>query len=133
MLPRIKDKCLLAPELAPIFSKRDDEVNDLGTLTRVLDGHGYQSDSGAHGSRGYSGEYMFTMIGAAVNIPSKIYSKLSNLGPKLFFLRMPRSNKKVADPGGKLSEEALQQKRCPNFRRRGCWRSLSSDEARWDR
>jgi hypothetical protein len=91
MLPKIKDKCLLVPELSSIFAKKDDEIIDtLGILTRVLDGHGYQSDSGAHGRRGYSGEYMFTIIGAAVEIPHKVHRFLSNLGPKLYFLRMPR-------------------------------------------
>jgi hypothetical protein len=112
MLPRIKNKCLLAPELAPIFSKRDDEITDLlGTLTSVLDGHGYQSDSGAHGRRGYTGEYMFTMIGAAVNIPNRIYSKLSNLGPKLFFLRMPRSNKTDEDYIKMLNDDNFNEKK----------------------
>ena len=41
-------------------------------------------------------------------------------------------NKKVADPRGKLTEEVLQQKWCPDYRKRGNWRILSSDEARWD-
>ena len=35
---------------------------------------------------------MFTMIGAAVDIPRKIYKHLSNLGPKLFFFRIAGSN-----------------------------------------
>ncbi|HXT84890.1 MAG TPA: hypothetical protein VN704_11280 [Verrucomicrobiae bacterium] len=42
-------------------------------------------------------------------------------------------NRKVADPRGKLTGEALQQKWCPNCRKRGFWRILSSDESRWDR
>ena len=33
---------------------------------------------------------MFTMIGAAVDIPLKVYKHLSTLGPKLYFLRLPR-------------------------------------------
>jgi hypothetical protein len=41
-------------------------------------------------------------------------------------------NKKVADPRGKHIEEILQQKWCPNCRRRGYWRSLSNDEALWE-
>jgi hypothetical protein len=98
LLPKIKNRCLLAPELSPIFAKKDDDLIEiLGILTRVLDGHGYESDSGAHGHRGYSGEYMFTMTGAAVDIPHKVHKHLYNLGPKLFFLRMPRSNKKDSD------------------------------------
>jgi hypothetical protein len=31
-------------------------------------------------------------------------------------------NRKVADTRGKLTEEALQQKWCPNCRKRGFWR-----------
>ena len=54
------------------FSKNDDEVVEiLGIFTRVLDGRGYESDTGAQGHRGYSGEYMFVWIGAAVEISRK--------------------------------------------------------------
>ncbi len=95
LLPKIKNKCLLASELSPIFSKKDDDLMDvLGILTRVLDGHGYQSDSGAHVRKGYTGQHMFTMIGAAVDIPYRVHKQLSNLGPKLFFHRIRRSHKK---------------------------------------
>jgi hypothetical protein len=41
-------------------------------------------------------------------------------------------NKKVADPRGKQLEYILQQKWCPDCRRRGHLRSLSHDESRWD-
>jgi hypothetical protein len=98
LLPKIKNKCLLAPELSPLFSKKDDDLIEiLGILTRILDGHGYQSDSGAHGRRGYSGEHMFTMIGAAVDIPYKVHKQLATLGPKLYFLRIPKKIKKDDD------------------------------------
>jgi hypothetical protein len=36
-------------------------------------------------------------------------------------------NRKVADPRGKPLEQILQYKWRPNCRRRGSWRSLSSD------
>jgi hypothetical protein len=91
MLPKIKNKFFLAPELAPIFSSEDkDLIQLLGMLTRVLDGHGFESDSGAQGHRACKGEYMFTMLGAAVDIPHKVYKHLSALGPKLYFLRLPK-------------------------------------------
>lgn len=97
LLPKIKDKVFLSGELSPIFSKKDDDLIEiLGILTRVLDGHGYESDSGAHGHRGYTGEYMFTMLGAAVDIPRKVYRHLSSLGPKLYFLRTS-TNEKTED------------------------------------
>ena len=65
MLPKIKDKLFLTPELAPTFAQREDELmQTLGIMTRILDGHGYESDTGAQGHRGYYGEYMFSWIGA---------------------------------------------------------------------
>ena len=66
MLPKIKNKLLLTPELSPTFAKKDDDLIEiLGILTRVLDGHGYESDTGAHGHRGYNEPMMFVWIGAA--------------------------------------------------------------------
>ena len=54
-------------------------------MTGILDGHGYESDSGAHGHRGYAEEIMFVWIGAAVDIPRKVHKYLGTLGPKLYF------------------------------------------------
>jgi len=95
LLPKIKNKMFLTPELSPTFSKRDDELNEiLGIITRIADGHGYESDSGAQGHRGYSGEYMFTWLGAAVDIPRKVHRLIGTLGPKLYFYRLPNKENK---------------------------------------
>ena len=52
LLPRLKHKLWMVKDLAPIFSKRlDDLTETVGMLTRILDGRGYQSDSGAQGQR----------------------------------------------------------------------------------
>ena len=89
MLPKIKNKLFLTPELSPMFTtKEEDLIQLLGIITRVADGHGYVSDSGAHGHRGYDEDIMFTWIGAAVDIPYKVYKLLGNLGAKLYFFRM---------------------------------------------
>ena len=91
LLPRIKNKIFLAPELAPLFAKKDDELVDvIGILTRVADGQGFESDSGGCGHRGYPGEHMFVMIGAAVDIPYKVHKHLGNIGPKIHFFRLGR-------------------------------------------
>jgi hypothetical protein len=90
LLPKIKNKFFLVSELAPIFSARDDDLLlVLGILTRVADGHGYESDSGAQGHRGYDENIMFTFVGAAVDIPPKVHRILGTLGPKLYFYRLP--------------------------------------------
>ena len=98
MLPKIKNQFFLTPELSPTFAKKDDDLIEiLGILTRVLDGHGYESDTGAHGHRGYNEKIMFTWIGATVDIPWKVHKALGTLGPKLYFLRLPKSEKKEED------------------------------------
>jgi len=98
LLPKIKDKLFLTPELSPTFSKKEEELNEiLGIITRVLDGHGYESDTGAQGHRGYNGKYMFTWIGAAVDIPHKVHKLLGTLGPKLYFFRIKTQNKDEND------------------------------------
>jgi hypothetical protein len=98
MLPKIRNKLLLTPELAPTFAAKDDDlIQILGIMTRILDGHGYESDTGAHGHRGYSEKMMFLWIGAAVDIPYKVHRYLGTLGPKLYFLRLPQSEKKTED------------------------------------
>jgi hypothetical protein len=84
MLPKIKNNYLLTPELSPTFAKKDDDLIEiLGILTRILDGHGYESDTGAHGHRGDNEPMMFVWAGAAVDIPYKVHKYLGTLGPKL--------------------------------------------------
>lgn len=90
LLPKIKNKLFMVPELSPLFtSKEDDLENIIGMIVRIGDGEGYTSVSGAKGVRGYEGPIMFCWIGAAVSIPYKIHKQLSKLGPKMYFLRLP--------------------------------------------
>jgi hypothetical protein len=91
LLPRIKDKILLTPELSPLFTGKDEDIKEqFGIITRLLDGNGLETESGVHGKRGYYGSYMFTWIGAAVDIPYSVYKFLSTIGFKIYFLRLPR-------------------------------------------
>ena len=87
MLPKIKNKFFLTPELAPTFAQREEElIQTLGIMTRILDGHGYESDTGAQGHRGYNEDIMFTWLGAAVDIPYKVHRQLSGTRTKIIFL-----------------------------------------------
>lgn len=108
LLPRIKNKTFITPELAPLFSSKDDNLLEIiGILTRILDGKGYQKDSGVHGQRGYSGNFFFTWLGAVVEIPKRVWSIMGNLGPKMYFLRLPQDLS---------SEEEKQQKILSNMK-----------------
>jgi hypothetical protein len=89
LLPRIKDKVLLTPELAPIFRGKDDELtHTFATITRVLDGQGLQTDSGTHGRRGYAGPHLFAWIGCTTPFEPRVWKIMSQLGSRLFFLVM---------------------------------------------
>lgn len=106
MLPKIKNKLFLTPELAPTFAAKDDDlIQILGIMTRILDGHGYENDTEAQGHRGYHDEIMFTWIGAAVDIPQKVHKYLTTLGPKLYFLRLPRLTKSEDDYCKQLDDD----------------------------
>jgi hypothetical protein len=94
MLPKIINKLFLTPELSPTFTAKDEDLNQLlGIITRIADGQGLVTNSGAHGQRGYDKNIMFTWVGAAVDIPYKVYKILGNLGAKLYFFRLPFEDK----------------------------------------
>ena len=108
LLPKIRNKLFLTPELSPLFGSKEDDLNQvIHILIRIADGQGYESDSGAKGHRGYSGDMMFSWIGAAVEIPYKVHKLLGNLGPNLYFLRLPRNEE---------SEDDYFEKRKDNFK-----------------
>lgn len=90
LLPKIRNRHFLTPELSPMFSVKEDDLHHvIGILTRIADGQGYQHDTGSQGHRGYDGKMLFTWTGAAVEIPYKVHKLLSYLGPKLYFFRIP--------------------------------------------
>lgn len=90
LLKQIADKIFLTPDLAPLFSSRDDKLIEIiGMLTRILDGQGYKSSSGVHGQRGYD-KIFFVWIGAMVDVPKNIWPLIARLGAKQFFLRLDR-------------------------------------------
>jgi len=105
-----KNKFLLTPELAPTFSLKDDDLlQSLAIITTVLDGHGYESDSGVHGKRGYSEDIMFTWLGAAVDIPHRVHKHLSTLGPKLYFFRLSKPQYDKNDAYEQMGEDFRQK------------------------
>ncbi|MBT3865331.1 toprim domain-containing protein [Candidatus Peregrinibacteria bacterium] len=94
LLPRVRYKMFLIRDFASIFAQREEDLkNSLGILTRVLDGEGFESDSGVHGSRGYKGEYLFMILGASTPIPPRVWKIMGNLGSRLFFLHLNSPDK----------------------------------------
>lgn len=94
MLPQIKYKTLVIRDLAPIFAKRDEDVQAmLGILIRVLDGEGLETNSGLYGKRGYVGDYLFMLLSASTPIRPRIWKVMGNLGSRLFFINIDSTEK----------------------------------------
>ncbi|MBI4128116.1 MAG: toprim domain-containing protein [Parcubacteria group bacterium] len=101
LLPRIRHKMLVVRDLAPMFAERQENLlKNLGVLTRVFDGEGYESDSGVHGKRGYKGDYTFMFLAGSTPIAPRVWKFMGNLGSRLFFLNMnvtDKSEEELAD------------------------------------
>jgi predicted transcriptional regulator len=98
LLPRIKDKTLITPDLNTIFGAKADELKEtFSILTRVLDGQGLVTDSGVYGTRGYRGDYMFTWIGATTPIPHSVWDLFGNLGARMYFMYVSKKYKSKND------------------------------------
>jgi hypothetical protein len=111
LLPRIKDKAFLVRDLATLFSKRFDDLNELlGILTRVLDGEGLSTDTGTHGRRNLSGAYLFMMIAASTPLQNRVYEMMGSLGSRLFFYQMHSREKEANELVAQLKTSAFKEK-----------------------
>ena len=87
LLPRIRHKILVTPELAPTFRGNEDHlVGTFSVITRVLDGQGFSRDAGTHGQREYRGDYLFNWLGATTPFDQTVWKVMDQLGSRMFFL-----------------------------------------------
>ncbi len=111
LLPRLKYNMLLLRDLATLFSKREDDLNEcLGILTRVLDGEGLNTDSGVHGQRKYTGEHLFMILAASTPIQPRVWNAMGNLGSRLFFLNILSREKSNEELAEQLTSGAYKEK-----------------------
>jgi hypothetical protein len=98
LLPRIRHKLFVVPELAPLFGLRhEDLLESFSILTRVLDGQGLSTDSGVHGRRGHVGDYLFAWIGCTTPIPHNVWKTMGKLGSRFLFIEMPSGEQSDAE------------------------------------
>jgi hypothetical protein len=111
LLPRIQYRMFLIRDFATLFSKREDDLNEmLGILTRVLDGEGLNTDSGVHGQRQYNGEYLFMLLGASTPISPRVMKVMGNLGSRLFFLSINSSGKSESELAAQIADQSYKEK-----------------------
>lgn len=111
LLPRIRHKMLIVRDLAPLFAERQENLlKNLGVLTRVFDGEGYESDSGVHGKRGYKGDYTFMFLAGSTPIAPRVWKFMGNLGSRLFFLNLNTGDKTEEELADLLIQEDFKKK-----------------------
>ena len=82
------------PELAPLFGLRNEDLlENFSILTRVLDGQGLTTDSGVHGHRGHTGDFLFAWIGCTTPIEHRVWKTMGKLGSRFLFLEMPTTSR----------------------------------------
>ena len=87
MLPKIGNNMFLTPELTPTFTVKDEDlIKILGIITRIADGQGFISNSGAHGQRGYDQKIMFTWVGAVCRYSISSIQNVRQLRTQAVFL-----------------------------------------------
>lgn len=111
LLPRIQYKTFLIRDLATLFSKGEEAlIETIGLLTRVLDGEGLSTESGVHGGRGYTGEYLFMVLAATTPIQPRVWKVMGNLGSRLFFLSMNSKDKSEEELVSQITSTAHKDK-----------------------
>lgn len=110
LLPKIKHKVLIVPELAPVFKDRqEDLVKNIAYLIRVFDGDGLETDSGSKGRRGYTGDYLFAWLGATTPLDYRVWKLMGKLGSRWLFYKL-RDNESGEQKRGKLIDNLTGEK-----------------------
>jgi hypothetical protein len=93
LLPRIRFRVLIVPELSPIFGKRPEDLQEnISLLIRVFDGKGLSTDSGSRGRRSLVGDYYFAMLAATTPIEWRVWKLMGKLGSRLLVLGAPEED-----------------------------------------
>lgn len=132
LLPKIKHKIMVIPELSPLLTARyEDLMRNIGILTRVMDGEGYQSASGTQQPRGYEGDFRFGMIAGTVPLEHRVWQALGRLSSRWIFYRL----EEATGEGFDLREDFVSKKdACKAFVQpfiKDLWKGFAS--VTWDR
>lgn len=113
LLPRIKQRVMVAAEMGPWFTGDDVEAY-MRVLSRVADGNGLSKTTGAHGTTRYEadypGEYRFGLIGATTFPSKRAWIEMGNAGSRFLFHPMPKVDDltqllDTLNDGGKYTEK----------------------------
>ncbi len=111
LLPRIKHKTVVIPELAPTLGARyEDLLANISTLTRIFDGRGLLVDGGTHGRRGYQGDYRFCWLAATTPLEHRVWQVLGKLGSRWVFFHMGDKDESESELADMLADVPYAEK-----------------------
>lgn len=95
LLPRIRHKTLLNMDMGSWFSGPPEAVRERWSImAKLMDGSGYQTDSGAHGQRGYTGDFRFVCLGATTPMNQQAWRSMGHLGQRFLVHEVPSKTAK---------------------------------------
>ena len=68
------------------FAKLTTQDQNVGVLTRILDGQGYETDSGIHGYRDYTRDYGFSLLAATTPLSAATWRAMARMGNRILML-----------------------------------------------
>lgn len=87
LIRKLPDKVLATAELGSFLSGHKDKLQEkFGVLTRVLDGEGLSTDTGAHGTRSVDENIEFIWLGATTELDPRKHEVLSQIGGRVMTL-----------------------------------------------
>lgn len=93
LLPKIRHKMLLNPDMAGWFGGEFANIRKkMSLLARTMDGNGLSTDSGAHGQRGYQGDYRFALAAATTPLDSRAWDAMGKVGNRLISYHLPEED-----------------------------------------
>lgn len=111
LLPRVKHKTILNPDMAGWFSGNQETIESRWSkMVTIMDGNGYITDSGAHGQRGYEGDYRFAAVAATTPIETRAWESMGHLGQRFVFHSVPRKEDRESIKRDLFGEQEYEQK-----------------------
>jgi hypothetical protein len=92
LIPKIKSKIVFFKEMSSIFANYKKGREFLSIYTRILDGGPFTKTSGVHAPTTYNHTNHIS-FGAVTNVNRRIFRLISEIGPRMFFLKMGEGQK----------------------------------------
>ncbi|MFB6228963.1 MAG: hypothetical protein ABEH88_10460 [Halobacteriales archaeon] len=111
LLPRVRHKTLVCRDMASWFAGPRDKIREsMATVASVMDGDGLVRSTGAHGERGYSGDFRFNFVGATTPLNHRAWEIMGHTGNRFLFHELPGNKSKSEVAADVFSKDEYHEK-----------------------